>query len=967
MVTTKKFSEFTNAGDLENDNITVGLEGGANARFNNPWTFLAPGSTASRPVIESSMYNRLRLNTDNDTYEYYDPIDAVWKTLNTTPGPVYPITLTVVAATTPATNLNATYVNGAAGVGATLTSNSNGALVLDGFAVSAGNILLLKDSPNDGLGNTQGANGIYTVTVVGTAGTPFILTRSTAWDQPNEFVVGQVFAVTNGSVNAGTQWILTNAPTAISDNGNAADYISFAQYSPALQGYVNLIGNQTVYGVKSFVDPLVAESLLATPMVVFNDPASINQLTANALISLVFGDLLISSNIPNSVSVISGNELALGSAAGTDVALQPGTGGFVNINATVGVNAIIDDNTFATATQTNLPTAASVKAYVDSQVAGNPVLNLIYVSPNGSDASGNGTSILPYATYEFARNSVVATASETNPFVIYMLGYFTITGNMILSPFVHIYGTNNEASVMVLTGQVILDASFGTKTNPFTHISNIGLEAAGNINLTFPSYQNSTVHFDNVDFRTTPQINVVGSGTNATPELVLIENCISLAFQPPISFTNINGAIVDGNMNGVTAINSSAITNNFLILNNIIAQTGNVTFRTTSTGIQVALILAACLAGATLTLDGTLSTVNIDASSYQATPVFLNSATITQLVPLSNSDGELANVNFTPVNYTPVGDTTFLAASVTGNLKGIDAALAVSGSGTVHPGLVNEIGYYATTSSEISGLTGGNGTVLVTNNTGVPSMLANPAASGKALLSVNGDAPAWSTPTYPSASGTAGKILRSDATNNVYSTSTFADTYSASNLLYSNGANTVTGLATTNRASLSTNATGVPTWLGLTDGQVVIGSTAGAPAASTLTAGTGISITSASNSITINATGGGFAVVSIAGTTQAAAVNTTYIAQNAGQTTVTLPATYAVGDTVSLIGSTANTGGWILTASTGDTVRVNNGATSAGGTVTSAAIAGQCIEVVCDVANTSWVMRTNVSTILTTA
>lgn len=968
MVTTKKFSEFSNGGNLENSDTTVGLKGGANTKFNNPWTFLAPGSTATRPVIAPDMYNRLRFNTDNDTYEYYDSIDAVWKTVNTTSGPVYPVTLTVAAATTPATNLNATYANGAAGVGATVTANANGALILDGFAVANGDILLLKDSPNDLGGQTAGANGIYTVTSSGSIGTPFILTRSTMWDQPSEFVVGQVFAVTNGTVNAGSEWILTNAPTVISDNGDAADYISFAEYTPATQGYVNLIGNQTVYGIKSFVDPLVAENMLATPMILLNDPASTNQNTATVIMSIVFGDLIIGSNIPSGIAILSGNQLSLSSAANTNVTLQPGTGGFVQINTSVGVDAIIDDDTLATATHTNLATAASIKAYVDNQIAGPAILNLIYVSPNGSDATGNGTSTLPYATYEFARSSVVATASATNPYVIYMLGYFTIVGDMMLSPFVHVQGTNTEGSVINLTGEVNLDALFGTEINPFTHIKDLGLDAVGGINLTFPSYQNSTIHFDNVDFNSTTQINVVGSGTNATPELILIENCISIKSQPPVSFTNMNGAIVDGNMNGVTSINSSAVTNNFLILNNIIAQTGNVTFQTTSTGTQVSLILAASLVGSAFTIDGTLSTINIDSSSYQNTPIFLNGATIAQLVPLSNSDGELANVNFTPVNYTPIGSATYIAGSVTGNLAGIDVAIAAAGSGTVNPGTANEIAYYATTGSAVSGLTGANSSVLVTNNTGVPSMLASASLTGQVLQGSTTGTPTWSTPSYPSASGSAGQIIRADGTNNLYSTSTFADTYPISTILYASSTNVVTGLAAANKAVLTTNATGVPAMTALAaDGQLIIGSTAGAPAAATLTAGTGISITNASNSVTINATGGGFAVATIAGTSQAAAVNTTYIALNAGQTTVTLPAVYAVGDTVSLIGSTANVGGWILATAAGDTVRVNNATTSTGGTVTSAAIAGQCIEVVCDVANSSWIMRTNVSTILTTS
>lgn len=150
------------------------------------------------------------------------------------------------------------------------------------------------------------------------------------------------------------------------------------------------------------------------------------------------------------------------------------------------------------------------------------------------------------------------------------------------------------------------------------------------------------------------------------------------------------------------------------------------------------------------------------------------------------------------------------------------------------------------------------------------------------------------------------------------------------------------------------------------NGQIPIGNGTTYTAA-TITPGTGISVTNGSGSITLTATGGGLAVATIAGTTQAAAVNTKYFALAAGQTTVTLPAIYAVGDIVALIGSTANVGGWIVTASSGDTIRVNNATTSAGGTVTSAAVAGQTIYLECDVANTSWIMTSTVNTTLTTA
>lgn len=92
----------------------------------------------------------------------------------------------------------------------------------------------------------------------------------------------------------------------------------------------------------------------------------------------------------------------------------------------------------------------------------------------------------------------------------------------------------------------------------------------------------------------------------------------------------------------------------------------------------------------------------------------------------------------------------------------------------------------------------------------------------------------------------------------------------------------------------------------------------------------------------------------VAGTSQAAAVNTGYVIENSSQTTVTLPATAAVGDIVAVAGLGA--AGWILAANTGQTIQVGATATTSAGSVTSANRYDQ-IEVNCLVANTTWGTR----------
>jgi hypothetical protein len=135
-------------------------------------------------------------------------------------------------------------------------------------------------------------------------------------------------------------------------------------------------------------------------------------------------------------------------------------------------------------------------------------------------------------------------------------------------------------------------------------------------------------------------------------------------------------------------------------------------------------------------------------------------------------------------------------------------------------------------------------------------------------------------------------------------------------------------------------------------GQVLIGTTASDPSAATLTAGTNISITSSSGSITIAGSGfGAFAWNDVSGTSQTAAVNNGYIISNAGQTTVTIPATAAEGSVFAVQGKGA--AGWILQMNTGQTLHFGNAATSSAGSLTSTN-QWDAVYIVCVTANTTF-------------
>lgn len=99
---------------------------------------------------------------------------------------------------------------------------------------------------------------------------------------------------------------------------------------------------------------------------------------------------------------------------------------------------------------------------------------------------------------------------------------------------------------------------------------------------------------------------------------------------------------------------------------------------------------------------------------------------------------------------------------------------------------------------------------------------------------------------------------------------------------------------------------------------------------------------------------GGMTWSEVTGTSQALAVNSGYVMNNAGLVTGTLPATAAIGDTIALVGKGA--GGWRMTANTGQVINFGNVASTSAGSVSSSA-QFDTIEVVCITANTTWVVR----------
>lgn len=148
----------------------------------------------------------------------------------------------------------------------------------------------------------------------------------------------------------------------------------------------------------------------------------------------------------------------------------------------------------------------------------------------------------------------------------------------------------------------------------------------------------------------------------------------------------------------------------------------------------------------------------------------------------------------------------------------------------------------------------------------------------------------------------------------------------------------------------------------LAAGQVLVGTTASDPSATTITGSAGVTVTSTSGSIAIAGSGTGLVWTDVSGTSATLAVNNAYIADNASLVTFTLPASSAVGSVFGIVGKGA--GGWAIAQTSGQSIHFGNITTTsgAGGSLASTN-ANDCIWFVTTTANTTFTIYGSVGNI----
>lgn len=515
-------------------------------------------------------------------------------------------------------------------------------------------------------------------------------------------------------------------------------------------------------------------------------------------------------------------------------------------------------------------------------------LNIVYVSKNGNNTSGTGVWSAPFADPAFATNLVTGTAA--NPQIISIApGIYSVT-NLNIKP--NVSYTGIRPSAILVSNPIGLDGTWSTAPNG-SIVNFTQTFLAGEIVWDFSAITATSLGVDFLNSYVVSAVTVTGqdagqiilSGTDT-----LFGNDVTLKslvadFKVCTYSTNI---IIDDKGSG-SGTTTAGFTGCKIL--------GNMSVSGASGRASTVTIKTSPFSGA-LTVDTTFVTINIDAVSYPVGGIiYTNGATSAQVneVTVSNS----VKANYTPANYTPT------STDVKGHLQGIDAALTSAASEAI--------------------------TFLAIQN--VQQSIPNNATTKLVLDVASIDtAPAYNTTLYRYVPQIAGYyyfgVMAQMSAPAADADVTF--------FIYKNGAEVA--------RSNCVNATGkfetvypakVISMNGSTDYVEVYVKITGNGAAA-LTIDNDPARTYFYGFLLANNTAQTpFSWTQVTGTSASMSANTGYIANNAALVTLTLPTTFAVGDTIEVSGKGA--GGWAIAQNASQIIHLGNidTTTGAGGSLAS--------------------------------
>ena len=356
-------------------------------------------------------------------------------------------------------NLNATYDNGTAGVGATLTNaGTQAALVIDGVTVSVNDRVLVYQQTN------PVQNGIYVVTSVGSGSTNWILTRSS---DANTYVInsaaglseGSTVFVQQGTTGAGETYTCNTAGTITF--GTTA--ITFAQISSA-QIYsagtgLTLAGTQFSI-TNTGLTASTYGSASSVPVIAFNAQGQATSVTNTSIAiagsQITSGSVAVANGGTGQTSYTDGQLLIGNTATGSlsKATLTAGSG----ISITNGNGSISIASTLSGGSVTSVDVAGGTTGLTFS---GGPVTTSGTITVAGTLAVANGGT--GGTTQAAARTGLGATTVGSN--------LFTLTNPSAIT-FPRLNADNTVSTLDAATFRTAIGA--GTGSGSVTSVSGSG-------------------------------------------------------------------------------------------------------------------------------------------------------------------------------------------------------------------------------------------------------------------------------------------------------------------------------------------------------------------------------------------------------------------------------------------------------------------------------------------------------------
>jgi hypothetical protein len=375
---------------------------------------------------------------------------------------------------------SSTYNNGSSGVGATLTATANGTLSIDGYTFVAGDLndrILVKNQAS------AAQNGVYTLTQVGTASLPFILTRATDFNTSgsgaNQIDAGDLVLVLSGTTNANTSWVQQTA-LPITVGTTPIVFVQFAAVQTYTAGTgLTLSTNQ--FSITSVGTAGTYGSASNVPVITTNAQGQVTSVTNTAIAiagSAVTGNISgNAANVTGTVAIANGGTGA--TAATSAIANLKGFTTTATAAGTTTLTVASTYNQFFTGTTTQtivLPvTTTLVQGWgvlIHNSSTGNLTVNssganLVITIPANTTASitcilASGTTA---ASWEAGLTNLSAASGSQN-------GYLSSTdwttfnskGNGTVTS---VTGTSPVASSGGATPAISLSAAYGDTLNPY--------------------------------------------------------------------------------------------------------------------------------------------------------------------------------------------------------------------------------------------------------------------------------------------------------------------------------------------------------------------------------------------------------------------------------------------------------------------------------------------------------------------